>query len=114
MLFRRIRAPTQQSEEKRCQTRKRCESAHNFPEPTRQRCLRCPRMRQPAQARRAGQLACLVGHAFAAERSAAVGAPCRRFPQRMKQAASIPQARGRASLGGYGWCLRTHSSALQL
>ena len=113
MLFRCIHSPTQQTKEKRRQTGKRSESGKNFPEQTGQRCLRCGRTRQPTQTRWARQLSLLIGYAFAAERPAAVWAPCRRFTQRMKQAASMAQACREEFLKGCNWGVRSHSSGLQ-
>jgi len=113
MLFWRIHSPTQQSKKKCRQTYQRRKSGKDFAEQTRQRCLRCARTRQPAQTRRAGQLSLLIRYAFAAERSAAVWTPCRRFTQRMKQAASMAQAHRGGRLEGYRWGVRSHSSLVQ-
>ena len=113
MLFRCIHSPTQQTKENRHQTGKSGDSGKDFSEQACQRCLRCGRTRQPTQTRWAGELSLLVRYAFAAEGSSAMWAAGCRFPQRMKQAASMAQACRGGLLDGCACFFRSHSSLLQ-
>src|SRR5205085_9188872 len=113
MLFRRIRPPAQYNEKERHQRCKRGHPYQNLPYASRRGQLRRGRTRHPAKTRRTGQPAVLIRYAFAAKGSAAMWAPCRRFSQRMKQAASMAQARRGGFVEGCGWFLRNHSSGLQ-
>jgi len=102
MPFGRILSPTQQCEKERHQSGKSSQSRQDMPEAARQRRLRCRRTRHSAQARWAGELSLIVGYAFSAERSSAMRTQCRRFTQRMKQAASMAQARRGGFVEGRG------------
>src|SRR5690348_2965397 len=105
--LRRIYAPTEQSKKKCGQTDECGKSRKALQKPAPRRWL-CGRLHHAAQARRAGQPIILVRHAFATERSSAVGTTGRRFAKRMEQTAGMAQARRGGKAGGGSWCVRSH------
>jgi hypothetical protein len=105
MLLRSIHSPLENCEQERYQRDQRGQPTEYLPQAERQRLLWCRRTRHPAQTRGAGQLSIFVRYAFTTKRPSATWTPCRRFPQRMKQTASMPQIRH----GRRGWRVRSHS-----